>query len=80
MDTIRCPRVLKMLNHQLPERQYEEKKPKTLKLIAEDNERPQNNSSRAGDSRSLKKIGSEKSIRAYSIGKNRYIDQHNGQN
>ena len=34
LDTIRCPRVLKMLNEKLPEDQYEPpKKVKTLKFI-----------------------------------------------
>ena len=68
LDTIRCPRVLKMLNRQLPEKQYEEKKPKTLKLITEESHSKisENSSSRAIPL-SMKRIGSEKSIRAISI-------------
>ena len=56
-----------MLNNQLPESQYQEKKPKTLKIIPEGDNILENHSMVP---RSMKKIGSEKNIRAYSIERN----------
>ena len=57
-----------MLNKQLPEKQYEEKKPKTLKLITEEDPTVGENSSRVVP-KSMKRIGSERSIRGISMEK-----------
>jgi NIMA (never in mitosis gene a)-related kinase len=71
LDTIRCPRVLKLLNNRLPESQYTEKKPKTLKLITDQNgslvKSTENHLNVIGGS--LKHIASEKilNIRAPSV-------------
>lgn len=56
LDTIRCPRVLRLINEQLPSDQYASKKPKTLKFIGEDT--PKRSGSSGKQAGSMKRIGS----------------------
>lgn len=63
------------MNKQLPESQYIEKKPKTLKILGDCDERSFDSSSNVVQ-RSLKRIGSEKEIRAISIEKVRVLENN----